>query len=249
MGSPPTLAGPAGPDSQQVADDRLVLLDRLRQAERLAVSSRVASVIAHLIGTPLNVIAGRAALIRANPTEESTLENARRIEEQVERLAQRIRRLIEYLTAPDVAVEPRAIVLVLDDAMSLYRPIALRRNVSLEVPDAPLPDDRIDGTSGLIVLTSLLSLAVRAAAPGDTVRIGVSAAENGVTMEIGVPGMDPPQMRIDKLEPPDHLWRGSVDALQVLSVCHAIAARGGGRLEVEPLEPSGSLLKLFCRSA
>ena len=77
------MPSPPDTEAQQIADDRLVLLDRLRQAERLAVSSRVASVIGHLIGTPLNVIAGRAALIRANPSDESTIENARRIEEQV----------------------------------------------------------------------------------------------------------------------------------------------------------------------
>src|SRR5213075_1661068 len=71
-------------------------LDDLRHAERRAASARMVSVAGHLIGTPLNVIAGRAALIRSNPTPESVEENVRRIEEQVERLAQRIRRLIDY---------------------------------------------------------------------------------------------------------------------------------------------------------
>jgi hypothetical protein len=100
----------------------------------------------------------------------------------------------------------------------------------------------------LIVLTSLLSLALRAAPPGEAVRIGFGLAENGVTLELGVPGMEPPQVRLDRLEPPDHGFRGSVDQLQVLSVCYAIASRGGGRLDVQALEPSGALLRLFCRS-
>lgn len=236
-------------DAQQVADDRLVLLDRLRQAERLAVSSRVASVIGHLIGTPLNVIAGRAALIRANPNDDSTIENARRIEEQVDRLAQRIRRLIEYLTAPDQAIEPRSAANVLEEAVSLYRPIALRRGVRIEVPPPPLPDDTVDGTSALIVLTSLLSLALRAASPGEAVQLGLIALDNGVAFELGVPGMDPPRERIDRLEPPEQDWRGSVDQLQVLHVCHAISLRSGGRLEIQPREPSGALIRLSCRPA
>src|SRR5688500_10143930 len=96
------MAADQGPDTP---DRLLALLDELRQAERRAAISRVASVIGHLIGTPLNVIAGRAALIRANPSPEAALENAQRIEQQVERLALRIRRLIDYLTAPEP--EPR----------------------------------------------------------------------------------------------------------------------------------------------
>src|SRR5690348_18408500 len=84
-------------------EQKLALFDDLRQAERRAVSSRVASVIAHLIGTPLHVIAGRASLIRAAPKDDSVAENARRIEEQVERLAARIRALIDYLTLPEPA--------------------------------------------------------------------------------------------------------------------------------------------------
>src|SRR6188768_3684146 len=73
--------------------DRLVLTDELRRAERHAIVSRLSSVFAHLIGTPLNVIAGRAALIKSNPESAAALENATRIEQQVERLAVRIRRL------------------------------------------------------------------------------------------------------------------------------------------------------------
>src|SRR6201999_3525977 len=139
-----------------LVDRKLALFDHLRQTELRATSSRVASVIGHLIGTPLNVIAGRAALIRSNPTAEYAVENARRIEEQVERLAQRIRRLIEYLTAPEPAGEPRPVGDIVADAIALYGPIAVQRGVHLTPPPDPVPDVSVDGTSALVVLTSLL---------------------------------------------------------------------------------------------
>jgi hypothetical protein len=120
--------------------------------------------------------------------------------------------------------------------------------VRFEEPEQPLPDLQVDGTSGLVVLTSLLSLAVRAATVGAAVRIGVTVAENGVRFELAVPGMEPPQERIDRLEPPEHGWRGSVDQLQVLSVSYAIAWRSGGRLEIQALEGVGTQIRLFCRS-
>src|SRR6185503_2969670 len=91
---------------ERTAEQKLAKFDDLRQAERRAVSSRVASVVAHLIGTPLHVIAGRASLIRTAPTDASVAENARRIEEQVERLARRIRALIDYLMLPEPDVSP-----------------------------------------------------------------------------------------------------------------------------------------------
>src|SRR5690606_16565407 len=85
----------ANPGSRDAsAEHRLALLDELRQSERRAAISRVASVIGHLIGTPLNVIAGRAALIRANPTPESAAEHAAPFAELVERRARRPRRFI-----------------------------------------------------------------------------------------------------------------------------------------------------------
>src|SRR5688572_33199215 len=95
---------------------RLALLDNLRQAEVRAASSQVASVIGHMIGTPLNVIVGRAALLRAsNP--DSMLEHAQRIEDQAQRLAERFQRLIHYLTVPEPDYEPSPAPVVLDDGL------------------------------------------------------------------------------------------------------------------------------------
>jgi two-component system, NtrC family, sensor kinase len=240
---------PPRSELEQQLEDRLVLLDRLRQDERMAVTSRVASMIGHLIGTPLNVIAGRAAMIRSNPNDESAVENARRIEEQVDRLAQQIRRLIEYLTAPDPAVESRSVAEMLEDALGLYRPLAERRGVRLNEPSAALPEGTIDSTA-LMVLTSLLSLSLRLTPAGGEVSIGVTQAETGVVFDLRVPAMHPTPQRLDRLDPPEHKTaRVGADQLQVLSVCHAIARRAEGRLEAQALQPTGTLLRFSCKAS
>src|SRR5512134_3020197 len=87
----------------------LARVDELRQAERRAASARMVSVAGHLIGTPLNVIAGRAALIRSSASPEAIEENVRRIEEQVERLALRIRRLIDYFGLAEPGLKRRQV--------------------------------------------------------------------------------------------------------------------------------------------
>jgi signal transduction histidine kinase len=237
----------------EAIERKFALLDHLRQTELRATSSRVASVIGHLIGTPLNVIAGRAALIRANPSAEYSIENARRIEEQVERLAQRIRRLIEYLTAPEPAGEPRDVAQLVEDAISLYAPIAAQRGVVLGPPAETPTGVTVDGTSTLVVLTSLLSLGMRIAPRGSAVTLGITpgtptADGDVVVFEVKVPKMEPTRARIDRLEPPDDDERINAEHLQVLSVCYAIARRNGGRVEVVPDPPDGASIRFECRT-
>jgi signal transduction histidine kinase len=209
----------------------------------------VASVLGHVIGTPLHVIAGRASLIRTNPTPENAAENARRIEEQVERLARRIRGLIDYLTVPENTVDACSLEQIVADAQMFCRPLAAANNVELSVTSLPLPEGRVDGTPSLLVLTSLISLALRSASSGAVVGLAVTLPGPGsVHFELDVPGMQPPRARIDRLEPPDDWDRREADQLQALSLCFAIASRHGGHVTLEKND-SGALVRFRCPSA
>ena len=125
----------------EASTDRLVLNDDLRRAERHAIVSRLSSVFAHLIGTPLNVIAGRAALIKSNPEGAAVLENATRIEQQVERLAFRIRKLIDYWTSVDVdrGLLPAATI-VRDDPKPVRRQVEHLRFPTRSIQRPPVAE-------------------------------------------------------------------------------------------------------------
>jgi signal transduction histidine kinase len=227
-------------------DARLARLDWLRSAERRAAISRVASIIAHLIGTPLNVIAGRAALIRANPSAESVDENARRIEEQVDRLAQRIRKLIEYLTSPEPETEPTPVGILVEEALALYEPIARQRGVTLRtLPGAPT--GTVEGNSTMVILTSLFSLASRHAPSTEIVELSFAPAQDHkLVFELAIPGLTVPNVPIDRLDPPENDDQASAEPLQVLSVCYAIARRSGGKLEVVAREAALTAIRFEC---
>ena len=216
------------------ASDRLVLADDLRRAERHAIVSRLSSVFAHLIGTPLNVIAGRAALIKSNLESAATLENATRIEQQVERLAYRIRRLIEYWTTVDADLRLREVSAIVSDALTLHAPVAAARNVEIVVSPQELPAGVLDAMSTLVVLSNLLSLATLVAPAGTRVEVSVTAPDPGVVLfELTVPGFEPPSSRIDRLDPPEEdRDRSRAERLQVLSICHAVAEQRGAQLAV-----------------
>ena len=217
--------------------DRFVLLDDLRRAERHAIVSRLSSVFAHLIGTPLNVIAGRAALIKTNLSGDAVLENAARIEQQVERLAYRIRRLIDYWTMVDVDLGFSDVSAIVGDALSLHAPVAAARKIQVVVTSGELPKASLETASTLVVLTNLLSLSTLVAAPDSRVELSVTAPDTGsILFLLTVPGFEPPSSRIDRLDPPEEdRDRSRAERLQVLSVCHAVAEQRGAHLEVRAM--------------
>jgi signal transduction histidine kinase len=221
----------------------LARLDELRHAERRAASTRMVSVTGHLIGTPLNIIAGRAALIRTNPSPEAVEGNLRRIEEQVERLSLRVRRLIDYFGLPEPAAARRTVGEVLAECAAVYRPIAELKGVSLDISAQGVEALPIESTLTLLVLTTLLSLGIRRAAAGQCVLL--DAGEQGksaVTFELSLPGLDMPPSNFDWLEPPE---RGvDPDAFEALSLCLGLARRVGGSLSVAR-SPAGDMTVCF----
>jgi signal transduction histidine kinase len=224
----------------------LTRLDDLRQLERRAASARMVSVAGHLIGTPLNVIAGRAALIRSNPSPEAVEENIRRIEEQVERLALRIRRLIDYFGLAEPSAARRSVGEVLNDCAELYRPVAELKGLTLTVKAQGVEPLRIEAVYSQLVLTTLLSLGARSASAGQG--IVLSATEHGpktVAFELELPGLPPPPANFERLEPPEHGLRYDAGSLETFWICLGLARRMGGSLSVVPSAGDAGVLVRF----
>ncbi len=76
---------------------RLLAVDQLRHAERLTTVGKLASGLAHELGTPLNVISGRAQMIASGELQgvEAT-ESARIVHEQSQRMTSIIRQLLDF---------------------------------------------------------------------------------------------------------------------------------------------------------
>lgn len=216
--------------------------DDLRQAERRAASTRMVSITGHLIGTPLNIIAGRAALIRSNLSPDAVEGNVRRIEEQVERLSMRVRRLIDYFGLTEPAQDRRTVAEILDECLGIYRPIAELRGIELQVCAEGVERALIDAKLASVLLTTLLSLGIRRTAAGHV--ISVDASEQGASalrFELVLPDIEAPSTDFERLEPPERGSPYDPDALEVFSICLGLARRMGGGLSVLETPPGAGV--------
>jgi signal transduction histidine kinase len=84
-------------ETQRQNEDKLALEQRLGQTEKLATIGQLAAEIAHEVGTPLNVIAGRARSIQKKAKDPDAVEkNAEIVAEQTARITRIIQRLLDF---------------------------------------------------------------------------------------------------------------------------------------------------------
>jgi signal transduction histidine kinase len=158
---------------------RLQALNQLRHADRLATAGKLASGIAHELGTPLNVVMGRAKLIRNDQKiREEARRNGQIIEDQAARMTAIIRQLLDFARAREskrVHANARELV---ERVVRLLQPLAEKQNSTLAFGQLEM-DARIDVDAGQLeqVLTNLTVNALQALQTGGLVRFAVYSRE------------------------------------------------------------------------
>jgi two-component system, NtrC family, sensor kinase len=238
---------------------RTVLLEQLRHADRLSTVGKLASGMAHELGTPLNVISGRASMIAEDPrADDESRENARIIHGQTQQMTRIIRQLLDFSRRKALEPEPTMLRELVDSATHLLEPIAEERKVHLanDVPDAIEFD--VDRNKLLQVLTNMMVNAIHAMPEGGPI----------VVLGDVVLVKDPPDRRardgtyvrisvIDRgvgmtRETLDHIFEPFFTTKQVgrgtglgLSVCHGIIRDHGGFIEVESDVGKGTRFDIY----
>lgn len=84
-------------ETRRSVEARLALETHLRRTEKLATIGQVAAEIAHEVGTPLNVVTGRAkAMSKRADDPDAVQKNAGIIAEQAQRITRIIQRLLDF---------------------------------------------------------------------------------------------------------------------------------------------------------
>jgi two-component system NtrC family sensor kinase len=111
---------------------RISALEQLRHVDRLRTVGTLASGIAHELGTPLNVVSGRAKMVTTGEvTGPEVIESAQIIVDQVDRIARIIRQLLDFARrrAPDRG--RHALGALAEQTVALLKPMATKKNVQL----------------------------------------------------------------------------------------------------------------------
>ncbi|HEX5062198.1 MAG TPA: ATP-binding protein [Kofleriaceae bacterium] len=155
---------------------RELATEQLRHADRLTTVGKLASGIAHELGTPLNVVQGRARLIRDKEVEGAEVgESARIVLEQAERMTALIRQLLDFARPRALHKTSLGVDALVTRVCELVGTIARKANVKL-APSAQNAGLRVDADEGQLhqVLTNLVINAIHAMPDGGTVEIVTS---------------------------------------------------------------------------
>lgn len=231
------------------------LQQRLRKADRLAILSRLASVLAHELGSPLNVISGRAGLIAQNADATDFIrKNAEVITKQAQSMTQIIQRILDFARRYELDWGRRPVSGIIDQALDAIRPIAEPAGVTFEVTaveDAGACE--VDMRRMFQVLTTLLLNAVEAMADGGTIRVSAMLATideppdprcapgEYVVVEVADEGVGLSPERVQRLFDPFYSTRPQEEGRSLgLLMCEGLMRESRGFLTVESELGQGS---------
>lgn len=150
--------------------------EQLRHADRLNTVGKLASGIAHELGTPLNVVSGRARMIASGDLDAREVkESAETIVGQAQRMARIIRQLLDFARRRTAQKAPESLPELARRAVALLGPIADKRGVTLEVAEGAGPlRAEVDAVQLEQALTNLVVNGIQAMPKGGTVTVSVS---------------------------------------------------------------------------
>ena len=190
---------------------RVTMLEQLRHADRLMTVGKLASGIAHELGTPLNVIEARASMIaNGETTLEESVTYARVVVRGAERMTRIIRQLLAFARPGTLQKSRCDVVTVAQRTVELLRPLAEKRSVVIRVEGlAPVYADADAGQLEQAI-TNLTMNAAQAMNGAGRVDVTIDQARAHPPADVG--GTERDYLRIRVRDegcgiPPEHLPR------------------------------------------
>jgi signal transduction histidine kinase len=218
------------------------LEDQLRKAERLAELGTLASGMAHEIGTPMNVILGRAELLMRKAKDESTRRGLETIVTQVERITKIMKQLLSF--ARKRPSEKRdldlvwAIGNVLDMLQEKFKSYGIQviKEYPPDVPQVLADSDHITQ-----VILNLLLNACQAMPQGGTLTLKLCPQGDMVELSVQDTGTGIPEEHVSKIFDPFFTTKAVGEGTGLgLTVVHGIIQENNGTIRVNSIPGQGS---------
>jgi signal transduction histidine kinase len=239
-------------DERRMAEESRAVLERqFRHAERLAAVGKVASVIAHEVGTPLHVIAGRARSLgqRLPPGDPRQLD-VEAIRDQVGRITRTMQQVLR--SARSIPARPEAVDLgrLVREAAGIVAPEYVARSVrlSLSVP-AGLPTVSADADGLVQILLNLLHNALAATPTGGHVEVDAAPTARegrpGVELAVTDTGSGIAPEHLERIFDPFFSTKRSDGTGLGLSICRDIVRAHDGAITVESAPGAGARFSIW----
>lgn len=161
------------------ANTRLGLEESLRRSEKLAIIGQLASGLAHEIGTPLNIISGRAELTMKKVKGQKEAEkNLEIISLQSEKISKIIRQLLGFVRKKPPEKRRLNLSALLETTLEFLDPQIQRQKIQLSKEvKSPLPWVMGDPDQLQQVFSNLIVNAIQSMPEGGELRISVGVEE------------------------------------------------------------------------
>src|SRR6266481_623723 len=250
--------------ARAVGEGRFATLEQLRHTDRLTTIGRLAAGIAHELGTPLNVIAGRADRIAAvEGGRGQSADYARIIQEQATRMTAVIRQLLDFSRRQGPKPGLCNLRTLASRTIDLLAPLAEKQGVIIELrsPEGLLPV-RVDSSQIQQAFANVVMNGIQAMPGGGRLRVSIEPAEarrpsdasgrTGQYLRVTVED----QGRGIGAEALPHIFEPFFTTKDVgegtglgLSVAHGIVTDHGGWIDVESEPGRGTRVAIFLASA
>lgn len=195
--------GPAIVAMLRDVGERKRLQEQLRKTERMAELGTVASGMAHEIGTPMNVIMGRAEYLMERVQEEPIKKGLQTIVAQVERITKVMNQLLSF--ARRRPPERRAVDLneIVENSVDIFHERFAKSRIRVELQlDADCPRVHADADQMHQVLINLIMNAVHAMPEGGILKIHTSPAGDMIRLALSDTGHGIPRQALDHIFEP-----------------------------------------------
>jgi two-component system, NtrC family, sensor kinase len=239
---------------------RVAAVEQLRHVDRLKTVGRLASGVAHELGTPLNVVSGRAELIAAGRLDdEQILHSAKAIKSESDRMAKIIRQLLDFARRRSPQRSVVDLGSIVTKSVELISTLAGKRNVKLSLEGTDQPQEAsIDCGQIQQALTNLLVNAIQASPDGSTVRISLGSKEASPPAAVDSPrtahcfiavedeGQGIPSAEMEHLFEPFYTTKDVGEGTGLgLSVAHGIVQDHEGWIDVSSEPKQGSSFTIY----